>query len=224
MSASSEFYGSDRFSVIQTAKFGALGAISARDLPPKAACGKPKIIIVPGNGCTPVEDANWYSWMQHELNEYSAFSEVILRDMPDPYEAKEVIWLPFILNEMGADENTILIGHSSGAVAAMRLLEKHKLKGCVLVSACHTDLGSQSERIAGYYSRPWNWEAIRGNTDWIIQYHSEDDPFIPRHEADHVAKHLQSEYTCFKDRSHFFAPRDVRHIIDDILQKLREGK
>ena len=40
----------------------------------------------------------------------------------------------------------MLVGHSSGAVAAMRLLEKTPLLGAVLVSACHTDLGDAGER------------------------------------------------------------------------------
>ena len=44
------------------------------------------------------------------------------------------------------DANTVLVGHSSGAVAAMRLLEKTPLLGAVLVSACHTDLGDAGER------------------------------------------------------------------------------
>jgi uncharacterized protein len=181
---------------------------------------KPRVIIVPGNGCSPVHSANWYSWMERKLTDSSAFSEVILRDMPDPVEAKERVWIPFIINELKADENTILIGHSSGAVAAMRLLEQHKLKGCVLVSACHTDLGCESERIAGYYSRPWEWSSIRSNAQWILQYHSEDDPFIPRSEADHVAENLSSEYYCFEDKSHFFSPKDVRVVYDDLLKKV----
>ena len=140
--------------------------------------------------------------------------------MPDPIKARETIWIPFILNELGADENTILVGHSSGAVAALRFLETYKLLGCVLVSACYTDLGEASERISGYYSRPWNWDKIKQNARWILQYHSADDPFIPRAEADFVAANIGSEYTCFTDKSHFFSPRDVRHLLPDIVQKL----
>ena len=93
--------------------------------------------------------------------------------MPDPFEAKESIWLPFIREELLVNEETIVIGHSSGAEAAMRLLENTKVKGCILVSACHTDLGIESERIAGYYSRPWLWNAIKTNAGsniflWIL--------------------------------------------------------
>ena len=93
--------------------------------------------------------------MEEELSRSGLFSEVVLEDMPDPIEAKEDIWIPFITDSLGADEKTIVIGHSSGAEAAMRLLEKRKLLGCVLISACYTDLGIESERLAGYYSRPW---------------------------------------------------------------------
>ena len=153
---------------------------------------KPRVIIVPGNGCTPVQQSNWYSYLENRLSQSGLFSAVILKDMPDPIEAKEHIWIPYIIDVLGADQNTILIGHSSGAVAAMRLLEKQKLFGCVLVSACHTDLGCESERISNYYSRPWEWNLIRSNSsNFLLQYHSIDDPFIPPSEADHVARMLQ---------------------------------
>lgn len=48
----------------------------------------------------------------------------------------------------GIDENTILVGHSSGAACAMRIIEDHKVKGVALVSAYHTDLGTWGN--AGY--------------------------------------------------------------------------
>ncbi len=63
--------------------------------------------------------------------------------------------MPFLQQQCACDANTIVVGHSSGAVACMRLLESTRLRGAVLVSACHTDLGLASERAAGYYSRPW---------------------------------------------------------------------
>jgi hypothetical protein len=49
--------------------------------------------------------------------------------MPDPYEAKEIYWIPFIKDKLGYDKNVkkYVIGHSSGAVAIMRLLEGYFL-------------------------------------------------------------------------------------------------
>ena len=165
---------------------------------------KPRVIILPGNGAGDVWRANWYGTVHKQLVKSDLFSEVVLRNMPDPSGAKEEVWVPFTLKELGADANTILIGHSSGAVAALRLLEKNKLLGCLLVSACWTDLGDENERESGYYSRPWPYATIRSNCNWMIQYHSSDDPFIPQAEADHVAAGLglkQGEVRCLSIHS-----------------------
>ena len=147
-----------------------------------------------------MEASNWYRYMQTELQQTTLFSDVVMKNMPDPFEAKRDIWIPFIKDELIApydSSNTIVIGHSSGAVAAMRLLEDTKLLGCVLVSACHTDLGEPNEKISGYYpgfrngneeANPWLFDKMKENSEWILQYHSTDDPFIPRHEADFVSR------------------------------------
>jgi len=73
--------------------------------------------------------------------------EFNLRNFPDPYYAREENWIPFLENELKCDSSTILIGHSSGAAAAMRYAENHKLKGIILVSAYWTDLGDSTERV-----------------------------------------------------------------------------
>jgi hypothetical protein len=44
----------------------------------------------------------------------------LLVNFPDPYYAREIYWKPFVVETLGADEDTILIGHSSGAACAMR--------------------------------------------------------------------------------------------------------
>src|SRR6185437_16522502 len=81
---------------------------------------------------------------------------------PDPTLARAKFWLPFI-KSLGADEGTILIGHSSGAEAAMRFAQDYKIFGSVLVSACYTDLGIEEEKLSGYYDTPWQWEKIKNN-------------------------------------------------------------
>jgi predicted alpha/beta hydrolase family esterase len=72
-------------------------------------------------GCTPIEQCNWYSWLKKSLERDGI--PVSMQDMPDPYEAKQTIWLPFMRDVLQADENSIIVGHSSGAEAAMRYCE-----------------------------------------------------------------------------------------------------
>ena len=169
-----------------------------------------RCVIVPGNGCDDVFQSNWYSWLESRLRREGRFTEVVLKQMPDPLAARRKIWLPFLLSTLKADEQTVVVGHSSGAVAAMRLLEDHKVAGCVLVSACHTDLGDAGEARSGYYppsGGEWQWDRIcsnaRGN---IVQLHSDNDPFIPLAEAQHVADSLGVQLRVHSGKSHFFGP------------------
>ena len=135
-----------------------------------------KIILIHGNGGG-TKDDHWFPYAKKEFEALGL--TVILETFPDNVEAKASVWLPYLENKLKADKNTILIGHSSGAVAAMRYAEKHELYGSVLVGVSYTDLGWESEKISGYYDKPWQWDKIKQNQNWIILFASQDDPYIP---------------------------------------------
>lgn len=157
-----------------------------------------KIVLIPGNGGGGPTD-NWFPYVQTEL----AGVEVVAREFPDNQLAREAYWLPFLKDELQADENTILVGHSSGAIAAMRYAEKNQLLGSVLVGVYHTDLGMEHEKASGYFDRPWDWEAIRNNQKWSVLFASTDDPWIPIEEPRFVSQQLGSDYREFDDQGHF---------------------
>jgi uncharacterized protein len=151
-----------------------------------------KVIFIPGNGGGDINDPDgWFPYLKSELEKLGL--EVISQNFPDPIKARESYWLPFI-KELGADKNTILIGHSSGAVAALRYAQKYQILGSVLVSASYTDLGEESERVSGYFDHSWDWEKIRKNQKFIIQFYSTDDPFIPAEETKFIQKQTNSEH------------------------------
>ncbi|MFA5945386.1 MAG: alpha/beta hydrolase [Patescibacteria group bacterium] len=177
-------------------------------------------IIIRGNG-NAKPSSHWFPYVERELTKLGL--EVVNVEFPDPVMAHEREWLPF-LDELGADENTILIGHSSGAVAAMRYAEKNEILGSVLVGACYTDLGDAGERESGYYDRPWDWEAIKKNQRWIVQFASTDDPLIPIAEARHIHEVLGTEYTEFTDRQHFGYPKEQKEfpeLVASVREKLK---
>jgi predicted alpha/beta hydrolase family esterase len=119
----------------------------------------------------------------------------------------------------GGSDNVILIGHSSGAEAAMRYMEKYKVVGTILVSACWTDLGNDNETISGYYSRPWAWSDIHSNAQWIVQFGSTDDPFIPIEEMRLVAKEIGTEYIEYTKHGHFMT-RTFPELMDQFKSKM----
>lgn len=178
-----------------------------------------KVVIIHGNGgCT--NQYHWIPWLKAELEKNKI--KVLAPTMPDNVEAKKSIWLPYMHDKLGCDENTIVIGHSSGAVAAMRYAEQYKLLGSVLIGACYTDLGYASERLAGYYDAPWGWESIKNNQQWIVQFASTDDPYISIQEPQHIQSQLSTDYYEFTDQGHFMN-KTIPDLVSIILKKLESA-
>ena len=208
-----------------------------------------KVILIPGMGCYPVLQSNWYSWFASELAKRPKIITPIVQDFPDPYNCKESIWLPHIENKLGPlDEDTILVGHSSGACAAMRLLEKigknintnnSIIAGAILVATAYTDGGDEREKASEYFGREWDWSAIRKGGKEIHIFHSDDDHLIPVSEARYISNSLQQveerentkeeksklgnfQYHEMQGHSHFFEPwPELLKVLDE---KFLEGK
>ncbi len=161
----------------------------------------PRVILIHGND-TMRWSYKWMPWIKAELEQLGL--EVIGETFPDSILARARYWLPFLEERLLADANTILIGHSSGAAAAMRYAEHHQLLGSVLVSPAYTDLDDEMEKQSGYFDAPWQWERIKANQDWIIEFGSTDDPFISVEEFRHIHEQLDTEYYEFTDRGHFY--------------------
>ena len=178
--------------------------------------GATRVILIHGNGgCTAAD--GWLPFVEHELSELGL--DVVNRTFPDNVRARASVWLPF-LEELGADERTVLIGHSSGAVAALRYAESHRLLGSVLVGVCHTDLGDPGERASGYYRAPWRWPDIRRNQQWTGIFQSDDDPHIPVAEARFVAKQLRGSYFEHSGRGHFTSREPFPELVQFVVRKL----
>ncbi|KAF9355504.1 putative hydrolase rbbp9 [Mortierella sp. AD094] len=188
-----------------------------------------RIILIPGNGNDRVETSMWYPSVIEALTEAKDPKTSqhlfpgggVLRTFPDPYEAHEEIWIKFMEEDIEIGENDVAIGHSSGAAAIMRYIETRKVKGVILVSAYHSDLGDASEREAGYFNRPWNWDAISGNAKWITQFSSPSDYLVPIEEQREVAsKIIGIEYRELPNRGHFIRDRQFPELVENVIHKM----
>lgn len=179
----------------------------------------PRVILIHGNGGATAADG-WLPFVERDLALLGL--EVVNCTFPDNVRARASVWLRF-LETLGADDNTVLIGHSSGAVAAMRYAETHRLLGSVLVGVCHTDLGDAGERASGYYRDPWRWSDIRRHQQWIGIFHSADDPLIPVAEARFVASQLGCSYFEHSARGHFVERAPFPELVQFVRRRLTAG-
>lgn len=182
-----------------------------------------RVVYVPGNGgCTTRE--LWYPSVQEALEANGV--EVVAATFPDPELARAEYWLPFLHDELKVDADTVLVGHSSGAIAAMRYAERYPLLGSVLVGGYYTHLDMESEKKSGYFDAPWAWEKIRQNQKWTIIFASQDDPWIPIAEPRFVHDKLQCEYHEFTDQGHFggdYDKKEFPELTTALLAHLRKS-
>ena len=176
-----------------------------------------KAIIVPGNGDDGPEE-KWRPYVADELGKLGI--KTLNVRFPDPVLARKEYWLPF-LKESKAGESTILIGHSSGAVATMRYAEANKILGSVLIGAYYTHLNNEEEKKSGYFDEPWNWGAIKNNQKWIIQFASTDDPYIPIDEMRYIRDVLGTEYHEYTDQGHFGSDKN-KTTFPELIQTIKE--
>lgn len=178
-----------------------------------------KVILIHGNGNSTNQD-HWLPYVKTELEQLGL--TVVSPNFPDALKARASIWLPYLKDELMADEQTILIGHSSGAVASLRYAEKNRIYGSVIVGANYTDLGEAEEKESEYFDEPWQWEKIKANQNWIIHFASTDDPFISIEEARYIHDKLDSDYHEFTDRGHFGSPDKIIKEFPELIEALKK--
>lgn len=166
-----------------------------------------RVVFAPGNGgCTTTQ--LWFPYIQSELENQGV--DVVAAEFPDPKLARAEYWLPFLREELKIDKDTVIVGHSSGAIAAMRYAEQYPVLGSILVGTYHTHLDIDAEKQSGYFDTPWQWEKIRSNQQWTVIFASQDDPWIPIEEPRFVHEQLQCEYHEFYNQGHFGGDYDKK--------------
>jgi uncharacterized protein len=173
------------------------------------------MVFVHGNQTTHWSFA-WAAWLKEELEKLGF--ETFFETMPDSVIARSEYWLPFLKDHVKVGEHDVIIGHSSGAVAAMRYAEDNKIRGSVLVSPCYTDLDDEFEKQSGYYDKPWQWDAIKANQDKIALIWGDDDPYIPQEEFNFIAKQLEPTQIKVAGGKHFIEREQFPELLQYIKQ------
>lgn len=158
----------------------------------------------------------WAAWLKAQLesNGYETFFET----MPDSIIARSKYWLPFLKDHVKVGPEDVIIGWSSGAVAAMRFAEEYALKGSILISPSYTDLDDELEKQSGYFDNPWQWNLIKENQNKIALFHGDDDPYIPQVDFDFIAQKLQPEVHKIPNAGHFIKQQEFPELLNYILK------
>jgi predicted alpha/beta hydrolase family esterase len=182
-------------------------------------------LLLHGTGASP--DSNWFMWLKGKL--VGQGHKVWLPQLPNADTPDTAVYTNFLLSNdnFTYDNQTIIVGHSSGSVEALYLLQHLPkptvIKAAILVSAFKDDLGW--ETLRGLFKEPYNFDAIKNHCQEFIYLHSDDDPYIPIDQAEFLADETNGKLIQFEGQGHFnteLSPKykqfpELLRIIEDIV-------
>jgi predicted alpha/beta hydrolase family esterase len=162
-----------------------------------------KFLILHGTDGSP--KSNWFMWLKGIL--VGQGHAVWLPQLPDAAAPNAKTYTDFLLSnsDFTFDEDTIIIGHSSGAVEALHLLQHlpdgATIKASILVSAFKDDLGWDS--LKGLFVEPLDFDTIKSHCANFTFIHSDDDPYCPLEHAEYLTLKTGGELIVFEGQGHF---------------------
>lgn len=163
-------------------------------------------LILHGTSANP--HANWFDWLKEklELNGYRVWVPALPgAEHPDMQTYRKFIFS----SDFTLSEDTLVIGHSSGAVAALSILEALPDDVKIDTAVC---VGVYIPENHGYSSRePIQVEKVKGKARRIVFIHSNDDPFCPLSGAEYFTKELNAELVMLPGNDHFSFELNPKH-------------
>ena len=159
-------------------------------------------IILHGTDGYPGE--NWFMWLKKELEKRGY--EIWLPQLPNCNKPDVDTYNKFLLSkDFNFNDETILIGHSSGAVEILSLLNnlpnKTKIKRAILVAGFIDNL--DWDALDGLFKKDFDYDDIKSKVGEIILMHSDNDPYVPLEHGEKLAKLLNAKLIIKKGQKHF---------------------
>lgn len=151
---------------------------------------------------------NWFPWLKEELEKENY--KVWLPQLPGSEEPKLTGYIKFILGNKNwkFSSESVIIGHSSGAITALALLnelpENTIIDTCILVAIFEKNSpGGAWEPNVSLFDYTFDSEKIKKQSKRFILFASDNDPYCPLSYINNLAKKLNGKLVMVKAAGHF---------------------
>lgn len=148
---------------------------------------------------------NWFPWLQDKLEALGY--QVWTPDLPGADKPNFDRYNEHILAnpDFKINSETIIIGHSSGAVAILGLLQslppEQMVYACYLVGSFKDDLGWDS--LSDLFRQPLDFLAIAAHSRLWYFLHSDNDPYCPLDHARFLHSKIGGDLIVLPGQKHF---------------------
>lgn len=155
------------------------------------------------HGTAGSSQANWFPWLKVELENMGI--KVWVPDLPVADKPNIQRYRQYIFEHWQFDKDSIIVGHSSGAVAAMALLQYLpvglQIAKEILVAPFKDNLGKKD--LNGLFTRPLNFAKIKRHCKKFILINSDNDPHVPISHGQFLADQLEGDLKILDGQKHF---------------------
>jgi|GEM_PF-114964 len=166
-------------------------------------------------------ETDWYTNTKTDLEKQGY--QVFVPEMPNPDTPIMREWVNHIAAMVGKpNENTFFIGHSAGAMAALRYIEQvpdgSVVGGCILVAGWVDDMGYK--KLRNFFFIPVKWDRIRRHCRKFVAIQSDNDPFVKMYHAEEIKRKLRARLIVEHRKGHFTQEEGVRRL-PSVIQSLK---
>lgn len=185
------------------------------------------IYLIHGWGGNPKSEP-WFEWLKKGCEKRKW--RLIIPEMPETDTPKINEWIEKLDETIKNDNEIYLIGHSIGAQAIMRFLEKKelKVKGIIFVAGwfnlLETAYEDESEKEI---AKPWletsiDYEKVKKGTEKILAIFSNNDSCVPVSDSEIFKEKLNARIIIKENQEHFNDTKQIKEIIDFIEDIFKE--
>jgi len=163
-----------------------------------------KAAILHGTDSTPSD--NWFPWLKQELEDDRY--EVWVPELPGNHIPDKKVYGDFLFGSDWDFANSIVIGHSSGAVEVLNMLMDDRcpnIDTAVIVSGWEhgTPTGMDAYQFENLFpENGFDFEKIKQKVKRIEFIHADDDPYCTMEQAKHMASELDARLTVIEGGGH----------------------
>jgi len=177
-----------------------------------------RIILIHGFNANP--QMNFHPWLRDELHQ--AGFEVLAPELPFSGEPDLFEWLKAMEEQVGRiDADDIILGHSLGAVMALRYLESAEMsatpRALILVAAPWTHKRAE---MKSFFMSEFDADVLMWKAQDFIIVHSKDDELVP---FDHAKKYrdiLKGKLLTREGEDHYMG--EQYPILLELIKKLAD--
>ncbi len=157
-----------------------------------------KLLILHGWLDTP--DDHWFPYLKRVCQAKGYEVHVpLLKDHAKPTLSD---WFGSVLDDFTLDSETSIVGHSLGAVFAMKLVENSNVKIDQLVLVSGWDAWDLTPEQATFFETLIDHEKIIKNCRKITVVHSTNDPYFTIYHAAEMAKRFNANFIKIENGGH----------------------